>query len=83
MDVPDAIGDVGDGRDCAGLSDGRPEVSECEDSGRPNGDGTARNCALLPVDGAPSVLSAGGVSCNSGGISSGGGIGRPRAAAIS
>lgn len=65
VDVPDAIGDVGDGRDCAGLSAGRFEVSECADSGRPDADGTVRNCAPLAVDGPPSVFSAGGVNCNS------------------
>ena len=81
VDVPDAIGDVGDGRDCAGLSAGRLEVSECADSGLPEADGTVKNCALLPADGAPSVFSAGGVNCKSGGISSGGGIGSPLAAA--
>ena len=83
VDVPDAIGDVGDGKDWAGLSAGRLEVSECADSGLPDADGTVKNCALLPEDAAPSVFSAGGVNCNSGGISSGGGIGNPRAAAIS
>lgn len=83
VDVPDAIGDVGDGRDCAGLNVGRlDEFSECEDGGLPDTEGTVKNCALLPAEGPPSVVSMGGVNCNSGGISSGGGIGRPLAAAI-
>jgi hypothetical protein len=68
VDVPDAMGDVGDGNDWAGLSAGRLAVSECADSGLPDADGTVRNWALLPEGRLLSVFSEGGVNSNSGGI---------------
>ena len=82
LDVPDAIGDVGEGRECAGVEDW--EASDPYDCDL-DVMGTIKYCTAAESEAsfASSAALGGFLYSSSGGISSGGGMGRPRAAAIS
>lgn len=81
LEVPEAIGEAADGRDCAGTDTWEAsELLECDLEVI----GTIRCWTSVASAGSCTPAGFGGfLYSNSGGISSGGGIGKPRAAAMS
>jgi hypothetical protein len=73
--VPDAIGEGGEGKDCAGAADSDVEEGNFGEIG------TVRAWTVFSATSAASL--EGNVYCSSDEIRSGGGIGIPRAAAMS